>query len=164
MKSERLEGKQVEFDESITKAAKTIVKVVKMLSQVQNIDKRFNLSEEQMEIFNSAFAMYYAAKKSERMSYLSRRPELEAMQKVPIFNLAANSLVKRAQRNDLIVRYLRLSVENLSASYSFEDKDINPARLVNAANYLSTMYADNPVSFTRRFEESEGRVEKILRD
>ncbi len=155
------------FDEKIqreaSKSAYRQVGTARKISRKAKIAETFDLTDSQMSVFNSAFAMYLEAKGNREASDLAKRPEYEAMLKIPVFNFVAKQVMQSAQKEELTVRILKRSVEDKSAVFITEENGIGPGRLVNAANYLSTKYLEDSNSFSDQVQASEEFVDRLLR-
>ena len=139
------------------------IRRARKVSRKANIAETLNLSEAQMSVFNSAFAMYLEAKGNREATDLAKRPEYEAMLKIPDFNFIARKVMQSAEREELTVRILKRSVESQTTSFITQEDGIGPGRLVNAANYLSTKYLKDSHNFSDQVKASKEFVDRLLR-
>ncbi|MFV1917784.1 MAG: hypothetical protein ACC618_04880 [Patescibacteria group bacterium] len=162
MTIERPENVDDGIQKEATKSAYRQVRTARKISRKAKIAETFDLTGEQMSVFNSAFAMYLGAKGNREASDLAKRPEYEVMLKIPVFNFVAKQVMQKAEREELTVRILKRSVRNQSTSFITQKDGIGPGRLVNAANYLSTKYLEDSHSFSDQVKASKIFLDRIL--
>lgn len=161
---ERSEEKEDSTKKDPREIAKRRIEEAAEIAREAKIAETFGLTEAHMSVFNSAFAMYLEAKDSYEDSYRARRPETDIMLRMPLLNKLARSIVQSALRGKLTTEILRRSVENHSVAINAQADEIGPGRIVNAANYLSTKWLENPFTFPGKLEKHRAQVERILRE
>ena len=163
MATERLVEAPDSIHKEARKNARHQTRRAKSISRKAKIAKTFDLTDSQMSVFNSAYAMYLQTKSDREASDLAKNQHYEMMLKYPVLKYIARIVLSSAEREKLTARILKRSVEDQSKSFYAEEGGIGPQRLVNVANYLSTKYLEDPDSFSEQVINSQEYVERILR-
>lgn len=136
--------------------------------QKAKIGKRLNFSSQQMEIFNASFSYYVLAKWALEASFLSKLPDVEIETRImSSFGKEAREIMVENELNNHAIQKLKEEMQGHIDSAPIDVKP-SPRSIINAANYLSTLYIDcrlNPEkNFKKEFQKKAEFINtKIIR-
>jgi hypothetical protein len=112
----------------------------------------FGFNELETKIFEISLAKYILSKGSYEAAYFARSPEGQELAKIPIIGHIARQVIHINEVNNCAISELGSRLKTEIDQISPEEMD-RPHSIINAANYLSTIYIECNDSLIRDFKK-----------